>query len=123
MLAALLDDLNTPEAIAAAIEGAKLIQGLGDNLNAASARSALSFIETTNDLLGIVHHETAPVQDNSEGTDPFAERVKELLSSREQARRDRNFELADAIRAEIETLGVEVMDSPSGTTWRRKKSV
>ncbi len=121
MLDALLDDLNTPEAIAAAIEGAKLIQGLGDGLNAASARSALRFIDTTNDLLGIVYPETPPGEDMPGTADPMADKVEELLSRREQARKARDFELADVIRAEIEAMGVEVMNSPSGTTWRRKR--
>ena len=123
MLAALLDDLNTPEAVAAAIEGAKLIQGMGANLNAASARSALAFIDRTNDLLGIVYPETAADEETRRTADPLEAKIEELLSRREQARKARDFEMADSIRAEIEAMGVEVMDSPSGTTWRRKQAV
>ncbi len=123
MLNALLDDLNTPEAIAVAIEGARLIQGSGEDLNAAGARSALAFIDKTNDLLGIVYPEDSKPDAAAEPADELGPVVEELLARREEARRSRDFATADSLRAEIEAMGVEVMDSPAGPTWRRKRSV
>lgn len=44
--------------------------------------------------------------------------VAELLARRVDARRGRNFELADALRAEIRALGWEVADSAAGSDAR-----
>ncbi|MDZ4699958.1 MAG: cysteine--tRNA ligase [Rhodothermales bacterium] len=121
-LFALLDDLNTPEALAASLEGVKLINGT-KALNAASGRSARAWIERVNDLLGIVWHEDATVMPAvaEPATDSLADRVESLLKERTAARRNRDFARADAIRAELDELNIDVMDSPEGSTWRRKR--
>ncbi|MEX1054724.1 MAG: DALR domain-containing protein, partial [Rhodothermales bacterium] len=117
-LEAMLDDLNTPEAIAASIEGAKMIQGFGANLNAASARAAHTWLNKINGLLGIVRHESdRPVQEEA---DDFARVVDELIEQRAEARRSRDFARADAIRRRLDEMEIEVMDSAEGTKWRRK---
>ncbi len=123
-LDALCDDLNTPAAVAAVHEGVKLLNGIGDNLNGPSARAARAWLVRINDLLGIVFHETAaagPAADDE--ADPLAETVEALLAERRQARRDKDYARADALRDEIDALGIEVMDTSDGTTWRRKLSV
>ena len=119
-LDAMRDDLNTPEAIAAALDGVKLLNGIGDNLNGASARSAQAWLEQINDLLGIVYPEATTGLPEAETDDPLAEQVEALLAERKQARADKDFARADAIRDELDALGIEVMDSPDGSTWRRK---
>jgi cysteinyl-tRNA synthetase len=43
--------------------------------------------------------------------------VELLLAQRDLARRARRFDEADAIRDRLVQLGVEVRDSPEGTTW------
>ncbi len=45
-------------------------------------------------------------------------RVDELLVQRAQARVDRDWSAADAIREQLDELNVVVMDTPEGTTWR-----
>ncbi len=124
-LAAMLDDLNTPVALAAALQGAKLIHGMGD-LNGATARSAAAWLEKTNALLGIIAHDAAqPSEDTlqSEASSELAAEVDRLLAERAEARRARDFTRADAIRAAIDSLGVEVMDSPEGTKWRKRAAI
>ncbi len=122
-LDAMLDDLNTPEAIAASIEGAKLIHGFGSGLNAASARSAKAWLEKLNDLLGIVHHNEQLGRGEESAEDPFVREVEQLLRDRQEARASGDFERADEIRDRLEGMDVEVMDTPEGTKWRRKISV
>ena len=39
---------------------------------------------------------------------------------RAEARKAKDFSRADAIRDRLSGMGVEIMDSPEGTTWRRK---
>jgi cysteinyl-tRNA synthetase len=41
-----------------------------------------------------------------------------LVAARTAARDAREFARADAIRAELTSLGVELRDGPSGTAWR-----
>ena len=50
------------------------------------------------------------------GIDP--ERVEQLIGERADARKAKDFSRADDIRGELTQLGVELMDSPTGTTWR-----
>lgn len=45
-------------------------------------------------------------------------KVKALIQERADARKSRDFAKADAVRGELIELGVELMDSPQGTTWR-----
>ena len=46
-------------------------------------------------------------------------KIEALLSERELARKNRDFQRADEIRDELEKLGISIEDSPSGTTWRK----
>ncbi len=44
--------------------------------------------------------------------------VEEKLALRDQARAQKDFALADAVRAELSARGVEILDGTAGTTWR-----
>jgi cysteinyl-tRNA synthetase len=48
------------------------------------------------------------------GPDAVLERVRERI----EARRAKDFVRSDAIRAELEALGVSLHDSPDGSTWK-----
>lgn len=116
ILDAFLDDLNTPEAIAAMIEGSKLILATGD-LSRADVDAGAAFITRVDNLLGLLPD--LDNTDNSGAGDDFARRVESLLEERTAARAAKNFSRADEIRAELTAMGVEVMDSADGPTWRK----
>ena len=42
------------------------------------------------------------------------------MAERAEARSTRDFKRADEIRDQLDVMGVEIMDSPSGSTWRLK---
>ncbi len=42
-----------------------------------------------------------------------------LLDARSAARAARDWARADALRDELAAMGIEVVDGPAGTTWRR----
>ncbi len=45
------------------------------------------------------------------------DKVEALLTARQEARKAKDFDKADAVRAELSTLGVEVKDTPNGADW------
>lgn len=122
VLAALREDLNTPEALAAVIEGLKLIHGMARHLNAGSGQSGLDWLEKINGLLGIVHATEVVAEPDAEA-DLQAERIDALLVERTEARVSRDFARADEIRDELTAMDIDIMDSPTGSTWKRKSSI
>ena len=121
-LAAMADDLNTPVALAAAYRGANavLTAHRAAPLSAASAETAAAFLDRVNDLLGVVRSEYGEAAGGVEADDDgLAERVDVLLAERTAARAAKDWARADAIRDEIDGLGVVVMDTPAGPEWRR----
>ena len=105
------DDLNTPQAVAALFDLAREI-----NRESAEGRGAAAAQETLRELagtLGLTLREPAAAVDAD-----FAARVDALVARRAELRAARDFAGADAVRAELAAMGVELTDSPSGTTWR-----
>jgi cysteinyl-tRNA synthetase len=44
--------------------------------------------------------------------------IERLVAERTQARLEKNWPRADEIRGELDALGVQVTDTPSGPTWQ-----
>ena len=111
--AALLDDLNAPEALAALFvfvqrANAELDKGGTDGRALECARQAFARV---NGVLDIVPDEIA--------VDPeLARWVDERLAARSKARARRDFAEADRVRAELAARGVVIEDTPQGTKWR-----
>ena len=55
-----------------------------------------------------------------DASDELKAKVEDLLAKRVAARAAKDWPAADAIRGELDALGVVVMDGPSGATWRMK---
>ena len=116
-LDALHDDLNTPRAfaelfgLATALEtAAREARGLAKGELLASAQ-----------LMGFLSAD--PEQWFQGGAnDALKDKVEALIAERIEARGAKDWAKADAIRAEIDALGVVVMDGPTGATWRMKGS-
>jgi cysteinyl-tRNA synthetase len=45
------------------------------------------------------------------------ERIEKLIAEREEARRRRDWNRSDALRTELQALGVTVEDTSAGTRW------
>jgi cysteinyl-tRNA synthetase len=110
---ALFDDLNAPEAMAALFTfiravNAELDRRGSDAEGLARARSAF---ELVNGVLDVAPEVAGPSAELSAW-------VEERLEARKQARAERNFATADAIRAELEARGVAIEDGPWGTRWK-----
>jgi cysteinyl-tRNA synthetase len=54
------------------------------------------------------------------GGPPIEDDIENLLSQRQQARAEKNWELADRLRDEIDALGYVIEDTPQGARVSRK---
>ena len=67
-------------------------------------------------LIGLLAHD---VQDwFSDANDVDVVLVESLIEERKQARAEKNFERADAIRKELTELGIEIEDTQGETRWK-----
>ncbi len=105
------DDLNTPQALAALFDLARDInRASSEGRDATEAQAALR--ELTG-VLGLTLEQREAAVDAG-----LAARAQALVDRRAELRAARDFAGADALRDELAALGVEVTDSPTGTTWR-----
>ncbi len=118
-LQAMLDDLNTPKALAAALGGVKAAEK-SSSLSSADGQAILNWLQRIDALLGFIAPDTEKAAEKEADDDGLAEKIEALIEERARARTEKNWGRADEIRAEVDALGVELQDSPQGTTWRRK---
>ncbi|MDB5479340.1 MAG: cysteine--tRNA ligase [Caulobacteraceae bacterium] len=114
---ALLDDLNTPRANAELFALARRLE-TGAPTERARAKGELL---ASGALLGFLQAD--PEAWFHGGADAaLTARIDALIARRVAARAAKDWASADAIRAELTALNVEVMDNPTGATWRLKES-
>ncbi|MFP6594000.1 MAG: cysteine--tRNA ligase [Dehalococcoidia bacterium] len=109
---AMEDDLNTPQALAAIFDLAHEINRGGDaghDLTQAQAE-----MRSLSSVLGLTLAEPGASEDGLSDED-----IDARLTSRSEARTNRDFAAADAIRDELVDAGVLIEDGPGGTTWTR----
>uniref|UniRef100_A0A0A8XVI9 TIDP3536 n=1 Tax=Arundo donax TaxID=35708 RepID=A0A0A8XVI9_ARUDO len=49
------------------------------------------------------------------------EQLQEQIEQRNVARKNKQFEVSDGIRKHLATLGIALMDEPTGTIWRPRE--
>jgi len=115
----LLDDLNTPAAMAA-------LKKLATDLDAAVRKDAGSAPAIKQDLMALAEVmgflQADPQAWFQGGADEgLTAKIDALIGARDAARVAKDWGEADRIRAELTALNVEVMDGPAGATWRIKE--
>jgi len=111
--AALCDDLNTPQALAALHAIAGDIHKTADAEQAQVLRSQLL---AGGWLLGLLDR-TAEAH-FQQSTDIDSEQIDTLIEARISARQNKDYARADEIRDELTALGVELEDTADGTRWK-----
>lgn len=105
------DDFNTADAISAVFELVKLSNS---TISEASGRGYLKELKKTLEklcgVLGIITEKKAEALDRE---------VEALIEERQQARKAKNFALADEIRGKLLDMGIVLEDTREGVKWKR----
>ncbi len=117
-MSAMCDDFNTPIAIAVLFEMLKDVNSLitvGGSMSREFAGLVLSFINRlAGDVLGIIPSANRAGSRESKESDL----VNILIGIRADARKIKNFKLADDVRAELQKIGIVLEDGKDGTVFR-----
>jgi len=112
--AALADDLNTPGALATLHALAGQLHASSDAGRRAELAAAL---RRAGALLGLLQGDAGAW---AQAGAPDAGRIEALVARRRDARAARDWARADALRAELAALGVEVEDAGADSRWRMR---
>ena len=118
---AMNDDLNTAVALSTVFHLSHLTRELIEDKN--TTKETLDLIDKLfrklgGECLGIVKNEYVDMK--IEEYLQLGERVKRAIDLRNNARKEKNFALADATRAILDDFGVVLEDKPGETGWRMK---
>ena len=112
---ALLDDLNTPKALA---ELSALTKGAHTAADKPERSKVKTQMIACGELLGILQEDPESwFAGQSDDLDTAL--IDRLIAERNEARRAKNFDKADTVRDELHAMGVAIEDGPEGTRWRR----
>jgi cysteinyl-tRNA synthetase len=113
--AALDDDLNTPEALAALFNYLREVNAAIDDgtLDAEGAVVAREALAAGDGVLGVLP--AAP--------EVLPAEIEEKIAARNAARKRRDFAESDRIRDELAGRGIVLEDTPGGTRWKKAGSV
>ncbi|KAB3533603.1 cysteine--tRNA ligase [Alkaliphilus pronyensis] len=104
------DDFNTADGIAVLFD---LVRFINSNISPESSRAALNtayelLLELAG-VLGLLNKRKEIL--NTE--------IEELIDKRQQARKEKNYQLADEIRNQLKERGIVLEDTPQGVKWKR----
>ena len=108
---AMEDDLNTADAVSAIFELSKFIN---TNVNeTSSVEFAKMCLDKFNELTGVLNIV------NKKNDDILDKDIEELIQKRADAKKNKDFKLADDIRQELLDKGIVLEDTRQGTKWKR----
>ena len=109
--AAMDDDFNTADAISAVFELVKLANSTADaDSTAAYVKGLEDLTSRLCEVLGIITERKTEVLD---------EEIEAMIAARQQARKEKNFALADEIRGKLLDMGIVLEDTREGVKWKR----
>jgi cysteinyl-tRNA synthetase len=115
IMESLLDDLNTPKVLAQ-------LNTLSNKLSSASNEEKIIIknnLIAAGKILGIMLEDPEVWLGYNQSSNPQKGEIEGLINQRNEARRDKDFKLADEIRDKLKQQGIEIEDTKSGTIWRK----
>ena len=114
---AMKDDFNTPLAISILFEIAKEINSFKKKEKNEEANSLASELYNLSRIIGLL--EENPKKYFQTGISVSDEDIQNLISKRNQARLNKDFDLSDKIRDDLLDMGITLEDKDTGTIWRK----
>lgn len=117
-IAAMLDDMNTPEALASLFKLAGALNRAKEQQDMTVAIQLAQYLAAAGEMLGIL---LLPPHDFLRGDTAALDvvAIEELIAAREQARAAKDWPTADKIRDQLLQQGIELDDTSEGTTWKK----
>jgi len=116
------DDFNTRIAVVEVQSVVKYLKEKIDNNDVAEISASVSWLsDFAGKILGLLPDDEFildEVNQNNAAMSAISDLVNDLLNQRKVARDEKNWDRADEIRSELNSMGVIVEDSPSGPIWR-----
>ncbi|MGO2156779.1 MAG: cysteine--tRNA ligase [Serratia proteamaculans] len=114
------DDFNTPEAYSALFDLAREVNRLkAEDLTATNGLAAE--LRKLAKVLGLLQQEPELfLQGGAQADDGEVAEIEALIKQRNDARKAKDWALADAARDRLNEMNIVLEDGPQGTTWRRK---
>jgi len=105
------DDFNTANGVSTLFELSKLsnLYLMEKNTSEEVIKAFMNEFETLFDVLGL----------SLKDEELLDEEIEELIEKRNQARKERNFQLADEIRDQLKEMNIIIEDTPQGIRWKR----
>ena len=114
-MAALLDDINTPDALAELNSEARRLANAD---NAGAAHASAGKLLAAGAFIGLFQQDPQSwLAGDTEGLDDAL--IDQLIEERNLSRKNRNFARADEIRNQLQEMGISLEDVADGTRWRR----
>jgi len=111
--AAMDDDFNTPEAVAVLFD-------LANQVNKSGSPDEASLLKKLGGILGLLQRNPETyLQGEIEAGGISQDQIEVLINQRLEAKRNKDFALADTIRKQLLEAGIVLEDTALGTSWRR----
>ena len=111
--AAMDDDFNTADAVTAIYELVRYSnKAMKEGVSREFAKKALDEMVALCEVLGLNRQD-------EEKQDEDAEKIEALIAKRTEAKKNKDFATADAIRDELSAMGITIKDTRQGVQWFR----
>jgi cysteinyl-tRNA synthetase len=115
------DDFNTPQALAGLYDLVREINRWIQERDFQLTASAQKLLKKALDSLNTLGGEVLGLFDQTPTEQTVADtEIEKLIADRADAKKNKNWALADKIRDELKNKGVIIEDTPQGVRWRRE---